>query len=82
MTASGAIGVLLQLCIRAYQLAISPLFPQSCRFTPTCSQYGIEAIAEHGPVRGVGLTLRRLGRCHPFSPGGFDEVPRGERRGS
>lgn len=82
MTAGRAIGAGLELCIRAYQLAISPLFPQSCRFSPSCSQYGIEAIREHGPVRGVGLALRRIGRCHPFHPGGFDEVPRGDRHGS
>ncbi|MFI5319070.1 MAG: membrane protein insertion efficiency factor YidD [Myxococcota bacterium] len=82
MSLSRAVGVLLQAAIRVYQLVISGLFPQACRFEPSCSQYGIEAIAEHGPVRGSWLTLRRIARCHPFSPGGFDSVPRGERRGS
>lgn len=60
--------------VRGYQLFISPLFPPSCRFTPSCSQYAIEAISMHGPVRGLYLALRRVLRCHPFHPGGFDPV--------
>jgi putative membrane protein insertion efficiency factor len=63
------------LIIRAYQVLISPLFPSSCRFAPTCSQYAAEALSRHGWWRGLGLTLRRLGRCHPFHPGGWDPVP-------
>lgn len=61
--------------IRAYQLVISPALPPACRFTPTCSQYALEAIRRHGAVRGSLLAVRRLARCHPFNPGGFDAVP-------
>lgn len=61
--------------IRAYQLVISPALPPACRFTPTCSQYALEAISRHGAVRGSWLAVRRLARCHPFNPGGFDAVP-------
>ncbi|MHB1184984.1 MAG: membrane protein insertion efficiency factor YidD [Desulfobulbia bacterium] len=60
--------------IRCYQLCISPLFAPSCRFSPTCSQYAIEALALHGTVRGLYLATRRLLRCHPFHPGGYDPV--------
>jgi len=63
------------LIIRAYQVFISPLFPSCCRFTPTCSQYAAGALSRHGLWRGLGLTLRRLCRCHPFHPGGWDPVP-------
>jgi hypothetical protein len=63
------------LIIRAYQVLISPLFPSSCRFAPTCSQYAAEALSRYGVWRGLGLTLRRLARCHPFHPGGWDPVP-------
>ncbi|HMH56764.1 MAG TPA: membrane protein insertion efficiency factor YidD [Gemmatimonadales bacterium] len=61
--------------VRGYQLVISPALPPSCRFTPSCSQYALEAITRHGAVRGTWLTVRRLVRCHPFHPGGFDPVP-------
>ena len=61
--------------VRGYQLVISPFLPPSCRFTPSCSQYALEAIMRHGAVRGTWLTVRRLVRCHPFHPGGFDPVP-------
>ncbi len=61
--------------IRAYQLLISPLLPPACRFTPTCSQYSLEAIARYGVLKGGWLSLRRLLRCHPFHPGGYDPVP-------
>ncbi|NVK43021.1 MAG: membrane protein insertion efficiency factor YidD [Oceanospirillaceae bacterium] len=63
--------------IRGYQLLISPLLGPRCRFYPSCSQYGIEAIRSHGPLRGSWLTLRRLLKCHPGHPGGFDPVPPG-----
>lgn len=61
--------------IRFYQLTISRFLPPSCRFTPSCSQYGYEAIAKYGFFKGGWLALKRLGRCHPFSPGGYDPVP-------
>lgn len=68
--------------IRFYQLALSPLFPPSCRFTPTCSTYTLEAIRLHGPFRGLWLGLQRILRCHPFHPGGYDPVPSPHRMGS
>jgi putative membrane protein insertion efficiency factor len=61
--------------VRGYQIFLSPLLPPSCRFTPSCSQYAREAIMRHGAVRGTWLAARRLVRCHPFHPGGFDPVP-------
>lgn len=61
--------------VRFYQLCISPLTPASCRFTPTCSQYALEALRRHGPLRGSWLTLRRLARCHPWGGSGYDPVP-------
>lgn len=61
--------------IRFYQLAISPYTPPSCRYIPTCSQYGYEAITKHGLLKGGLLTAKRLLRCHPFSKGGIDPVP-------
>jgi uncharacterized protein len=61
--------------IRGYRLLISPLLGQNCRFQPTCSQYAIEAIDRFGLWRGSGLAVRRILRCHPFHPGGYDPVP-------
>ncbi|MCF7976676.1 membrane protein insertion efficiency factor YidD [Lamprobacter modestohalophilus] len=61
--------------IRAYQLFLSPLIGNHCRFYPTCSQYAIEAVEQHGVMRGVWLGIRRLLRCHPWHPGGVDPVP-------
>lgn len=61
--------------IQAYRRWISPALPRHCRFEPTCSTYALEAITKHGAWRGVGLAARRIGRCHPFSPGGLDPVP-------
>ena len=63
------------LLVRGYQVAIRPLLPPSCRYFPTCSAYAIEALEKHGAVRGSWLTARRIARCHPFRPGGFDPVP-------
>lgn len=63
------------LIIKVYQLFISPLFSGSCRFTPTCSSYGIMAIKKHGPFKGGWLTLKRIGRCHPWGGHGHDPVP-------
>jgi putative membrane protein insertion efficiency factor len=65
----------LVLVIRGYQLWISPLFPASCRYYPTCSAYAIEAIEKHGALSGTWLAVRRIARCHPFRPGGYDPVP-------
>ena len=61
--------------LRFYKAAISPWLPRACRFEPTCSVYAREAIERHGFGRGCVLALRRLLRCHPFHPGGFDPVP-------
>lgn len=61
--------------IRFYQIVISPLKPPTCRFYPTCSHYGLEAVQRFGPFKGGYLTLRRIVKCHPLHPGGFDPVP-------
>ena len=61
--------------IQVYRMAISPLLGPTCRFEPTCSQYGLEALHKHGFLKGLWLTVRRIGRCHPFHPGGYDPVP-------
>ena len=67
--------LLLVLLVRGYQVALSPLLPSSCRYYPTCSHYAIEALEKHGALRGGWLALKRIGRCHPFRPGGYDPVP-------
>lgn len=61
--------------IKAYRLVLSPLMGQQCRFYPTCSHYSEEAITRHGVLVGCWLTIKRLLKCHPWHPGGFDEVP-------
>ncbi|MCD6518564.1 MAG: membrane protein insertion efficiency factor YidD [Anaerolineae bacterium] len=61
--------------IRFYQRVISPMFPPSCRFVPTCSEYTYQAVQKYGVIRGLWLGINRLLRCHPFSPGGYDPVP-------
>jgi putative membrane protein insertion efficiency factor len=61
--------------IRVYQYTISPFFPNSCRFTPSCSQYGIEAFQKYGVFKGFWLTLKRVLRCHPWGGSGYDPVP-------
>lgn len=66
--------------IRGYRLLISPLIMPACRFQPTCSQYAIEAIDRFGAWRGGWMAVRRILRCHPFHPGGYDPVPPAEHR--
>ena len=66
---------LLQLLIRGYQRLISPFLGSHCRFTPTCSQYAIEAIRRYGALKGGWLAIKRIGRCHPLCDGGYDPVP-------
>jgi putative membrane protein insertion efficiency factor len=61
--------------IRGYQQAISPLLPASCRYYPTCSAYALEAFERYGVLKGGWLAIRRILRCHPFRPGGYDPVP-------
>lgn len=61
--------------IKLYQGAISPYLPPSCRYTPTCSAYGIEALKKHGPVKGGWLTIKRVLSCHPWGGSGYDPVP-------
>jgi putative membrane protein insertion efficiency factor len=63
------------LFIRFYQIAISPLFPPSCRYTPTCSVYAYEAVERFGVTKGLFLAVKRVLRCHPFHAGGYDPVP-------
>ncbi|MDT3356361.1 MAG: membrane protein insertion efficiency factor YidD [Bacteroidota bacterium] len=58
-----------------YRYCISPLKPPSCRFTPTCSQYALEAFRKHGPIKGLYLSVRRILRCHPWGGSGYDPVP-------
>lgn len=61
--------------IRIYKRLLSPMLPSACRFTPTCSEYAYEAIEVYGPARGAWMAARRICRCHPLNPGGYDPVP-------
>jgi uncharacterized protein len=61
--------------LHIYKYAISPMLGRSCRFHPSCSEYAIEALERHGPAKGLWLAIRRVGRCHPWHPGGYDPVP-------
>jgi putative membrane protein insertion efficiency factor len=65
----------LLMLIRAYQVAISPMLGSRCRFHPSCSEYSLDALRRHGLIRGLWLAVRRIGRCHPWHPGGYDPVP-------
>jgi len=71
---SAAARVLMAL-ITGYRRFVGPMFAPRCRFAPSCSAYALEAVREHGALRGTWLAVRRVGRCHPFNPGGFDPVP-------
>jgi len=66
---------LLIIPIKIYQILISPLLGPHCRFTPTCSQYAVEAIEKHGPIKGIWLAIKRIARCHPWGDCGHDPVP-------
>ena len=66
---------LILISIKFYQKFISPIFPPSCRYTPTCSQYTFEAVEKYGPMKGLFLWFKRILRCNPFFPGGEDPVP-------
>lgn len=63
------------LLVKFYQYCISPFTTPSCRYTPTCSQYAVEALRKHGPLKGSWLTVKRLARCHPWGGSGYDPVP-------
>lgn len=69
------VGLLMRGMIRLYQLLLSPVLPASCRFSPSCSAYAMEAIKVHGPLAGSWLGARRICRCHPWNDGGYDPVP-------
>ena len=69
------LGKIMIAIIRFYQLAISPYLPPSCRYTPTCSSYGLEAIRKHGPFKGGWLAVKRIASCHPWGGSGYDPVP-------
>ena len=74
--AKSAVASALMALVRAYQLLISPALGSACRFAPTCSHYSIQALAQHGALKGSYLTLYRLGRCQPWCEGGHDPVPK------
>jgi putative membrane protein insertion efficiency factor len=71
---------ILILLIQLYRYALSPLLGVRCRFEPSCSRYAIEALIQHGSLKGSWLAAKRLSRCHPLHPGGYDPVPRPEHR--
>ena len=73
---------ILILLIKFYQKFISPMFPAKCRFYPTCSQYTLEAIKEHGAIKGTYLGIKRILKCHPFHEGGYDPIPKRENKNS
>lgn len=71
----GPVAWVLALLVRGYQLIVSPWIPPRCRFYPSCSAYAVTALRRHGALKGSWLAVRRLGRCHPWNPGGVDHVP-------
>lgn len=76
----GLAATIMNAAIRGYQLFISPILPGSCRYRPSCSEYAMEAIAGHGPVRGGWLAFKRIMRCHPWAGWGYDPVPPAGKR--
>jgi putative membrane protein insertion efficiency factor len=73
--AANDMRTILVLFVRGYQVTLSPMLPAACRYYPSCSAYAIEALEKHGALRGSWLAARRIARCHPFRPGGYDPVP-------
>ena len=72
---------LLRGAVYGYRFLISPIFPASCRYEPTCSEYALQALAKHGAIKGTWLAARRISRCHPWGGSGYDPVPEpGERQ--
>lgn len=67
---------LLKIPIKFYQWFISPVFPNSCRYTPTCSHYAVKSLDEWGPIKGLWLAIKRMSRCHPWGDSGYDPVPK------
>ena len=72
---SKALSFPLILLVKLYRYCVSPMFPATCRFTPTCSEYAREALRRHGPFKGVWLAVKRISRCHPWGGSGYDPVP-------
>jgi len=72
---SKAIAYIPIVLVRLYQILISPFFPSSCRFTPTCSSYAIDALRKHGIIKGMWLSIKRIAKCHPWGGHGYDPVP-------
>lgn len=79
-TLKNILSKILLLPIYFYKYSISPMLPPSCRYTPTCSQYAIEAIKKYGPFKGLWLAINRLSRCHPWGGHGFDPVPKKNKK--
>ena len=72
---SKALSEILVLPIRIYQILLSPILPNACRYTPTCSHYATEALRKHGPIKGLFLAVKRILSCHPWGGHGHDPVP-------
>lgn len=66
---------ILLLLVKAYQFMISPMLGPSCRYTPTCSEYAVQALTRYGAIKGLWLSIKRVGRCHPWHDGGYDPLP-------
>tara|TARA_B100000965_G_scaffold375299_1_gene367248 strand:+ start:118 stop:360 length:243 start_codon:yes stop_codon:yes gene_type:complete len=73
---SKSIAYILVFLIKSYQLLISPLLGQNCRYLPTCSEYSVQSIREHGVIKGIALSLKRISKCHPWGSHGYDPVPK------